>query len=117
MRNVLPIALGATLLVAFSGSALAAGDAVKGAELFKATCGICHHMLFGFVDVDQDRVRNLFLLRFRLLRRSFGFLLADERAPIPRHAGQIAIGSREGLRRGRNRLLSQKLADIGRLTP
>jgi cytochrome c len=44
MRNVLPIALGAALLVAFSGSALAAGDAAKGAELFKATCGICHQI-------------------------------------------------------------------------
>src|SRR5690349_12012913 len=44
MRNVLPIALGTALLVAFSGSALAAGDAAKGAELFKATCGICHQV-------------------------------------------------------------------------
>jgi cytochrome c len=44
MRNPLPIALGAALIVAFSGSALAAGDAAKGAELFKATCGICHQI-------------------------------------------------------------------------
>ena len=44
MRNVLPIALGAALLIAVSGSALAAEDAAKGAELFKATCGICHQI-------------------------------------------------------------------------
>lgn len=44
MRNLMPFALGAALLTAFSGSALAAGDAAKGAELFKSTCGICHQI-------------------------------------------------------------------------
>jgi cytochrome c len=37
----MPFALGAALLAAFSGSALAA-DAAKGAEVFKSTCGTCH---------------------------------------------------------------------------
>jgi cytochrome c len=41
MRKLMPFALGAALLAAFSGSALAA-DAAKGAEVFKSTCGICH---------------------------------------------------------------------------
>ena len=44
MRMLTPFALSATLLAAFSGSALAAGDAAKGAEVFKSTCGICHQI-------------------------------------------------------------------------
>ena len=44
MRMLMPLALGAALLAAFSGSAFAAGDAAKGAELFKATCGLCHQI-------------------------------------------------------------------------
>jgi cytochrome c len=44
MRKLTPFALGAALLAAFSGSALAAGDAAKGAEVFKSTCGICHQI-------------------------------------------------------------------------
>jgi cytochrome c len=44
MSNLMPFALGAALLAAFSGSALGAGDAAKGAEVFKSTCGICHEI-------------------------------------------------------------------------
>ena len=43
MRNVGLIALGATMLAALSGSALAAGDAEKGKAAF-AKCGICHQV-------------------------------------------------------------------------
>jgi cytochrome c len=34
----------AALIVAFATPALAAGDAAKGAELFKSTCGLCHQI-------------------------------------------------------------------------
>jgi cytochrome c len=44
MKKLTPFALGAALLAASSGSALAAGDAAKGAEVFKSTCGICHQI-------------------------------------------------------------------------
>ena len=44
MRLLMPLALGAALLAAFSGSAFAAGDTAKGAELFKSTCGLCHQI-------------------------------------------------------------------------
>lgn len=44
MRILTPLALGTALLAAFSGSALAAGDAAKGAEVFKSTCGLCHQI-------------------------------------------------------------------------
>ena len=43
MRNVGLIALGATMLAAVSGPALAAGDAEKGKAAF-AKCGICHQI-------------------------------------------------------------------------
>ena len=44
MRRLTLFALSAALLAAFSGSALAAGDAAKGAEVFKSTCGLCHQI-------------------------------------------------------------------------
>ncbi len=44
MRRLALFALSAALLAAFSGSAVAAGDATKGAELFKSTCGLCHQI-------------------------------------------------------------------------
>jgi hypothetical protein len=62
-------------------------------------------------------VRSRILRRCCRLRRSFGFFLADKRAVVPRHAGQISIRSRERLRPDRSRLLGRELADIGRLTP
>jgi cytochrome c len=42
MRKLMPFALGAALLATFSGSAFAAGDAAKGAAVFKSTCAKCH---------------------------------------------------------------------------
>jgi cytochrome c len=44
MRKLMSLSLSAALLAAFSGSALAAGDAAKGAEVFKSTCSICHQI-------------------------------------------------------------------------
>ena len=44
MSKLSSLALGAALLADFSGSALAEGDAAKGAELFKSTCGLCHQI-------------------------------------------------------------------------
>jgi cytochrome c len=41
MRTLTPFALGAALLAAFSGSALAAGDAAKGKQVFEQ-CATCH---------------------------------------------------------------------------
>jgi len=43
MRMLTSFALGATLLAAFGGSALAAGDAAKGKEVF-AKCALCHQI-------------------------------------------------------------------------
>jgi cytochrome c len=44
MRKVLCVAAGTLMLVAFGGSAFAAGDAAKGKELFTTKCGICHQV-------------------------------------------------------------------------
>jgi len=44
MRKLMSFSLSAALLAAFSGSALAAGDVAKGAELFKSSCGVCHQI-------------------------------------------------------------------------
>jgi cytochrome c len=43
MRMLTSFALGATLLAAFGESALAAGDATKGKEVF-AKCALCHQI-------------------------------------------------------------------------
>ena len=44
MRKVLCVVAGTLMLVAFGGSAFAAGDAAKGKELFTTKCGICHQV-------------------------------------------------------------------------
>lgn len=43
MRKLLSVAVAAAALVAYSGSAFAAGDAAKGKEVF-AKCAICHQI-------------------------------------------------------------------------
>ena len=58
MRNVGLIALGATMLAAVSGPALAAGDAEKGKAAF-AKCGICHQIGEGAKPLIGPPLNNI----------------------------------------------------------
>lgn len=58
MRNVGLVWLGAVLLVGFSGSAWAAGDAAKGKAAF-AKCGICHQVGEGAKPLIGPPLNNM----------------------------------------------------------
>jgi cytochrome c len=58
MRKLTSVALSAALLAAWSGSALAAGDAAKGKEVFEK-CAVCHMVGPGAVTVVGPELNGI----------------------------------------------------------